>query len=182
MLIHIFQMYPQMNENMMSPPNYQLHENDQNDEAIPVCVAVRIKPKKENESRSLILNTRHGNNELSIVGPDIPQEKFKFEFLLGENESQNDVYKKVLAQYFPVILDGFDLFVIMYGGSGCGKSYTLLGPQSERTDSELGIIPRFVNQVFENFNQHVMKVHVSSFEVTNDIIRDLVSETERGKF
>ena len=113
MYLHIFQMYPQMNENMMSPPNYQLQENDQNDEAIPVCVAVRIKPKKEDESRSLILNTRLGNNELSIVGPDIPQEKFKFEFLLGENESQNDVYNKVLAQYFPVIFSSYAMFCFL---------------------------------------------------------------------
>jgi hypothetical protein len=27
-----------------------------------------------------------------------------------------------------LILDGFDLFVIGYGGSGCGKTFTLFGP------------------------------------------------------
>ena len=172
-------MYPQTQMNEMAnlmPPN----EASIQDDAVPVFVAVRLKPQKSNaEGRSVILNSKQ-SNEISIVGPDIPQEKFKFEHVLGENASQAQVYDKVFAPFFTVICDGFDLFVILYGGSGCGKTYTLFGPQTAQTELEDGLIPRFVRQVFnENYHQFETKVKVSSFEVTNHDISDLLVHGQR---
>ena len=57
-------------------------------------------------------------------------EKFKFNHVLPENVPQSEVFSRVLSPYLELFYDGYDLFVIMYGGSGSGKTHTLFGPET----------------------------------------------------
>ena len=186
-------MYPQTTEILSPPlPPYTLQPIEQNDDPVPVCVAVRLTPLKNEENRSSCI-IRKPHNELKrpglkVAGPNVPQETFEFDYVLEENNSQNDVYDKVLTPFLPLIYDGYDLFVILYGSKGCGKSYTLFGPQQnkqqaevvENYDSEIGLVQRFVHQLFgESYNQSEMKVKVSSFEVTNHDVCDLLVHEQR---
>ena len=157
------------------------------DETIPIATAIRIKPPTPESSqnpthnKNLILNPN--GCELSIVGPNIAPEKFRFDHVLPENTSQNEVFSRVLSPFLPLFFDGFDIFIIMSGAASSGKSYTLFGPEPGplRSEADLGIIPRFVRHIFENYNELEMTIKVSSFEVTNDDISDSLAPDSRRK-
>lgn len=168
-------MHPEVaHENKMAAPNFE----EDIDEPVPVAVAVRLKGQNEGQGhgqgRGVIIN--HKNGELSLAGASIATEKFKFDHILPENTPQSEVYSRVLAPFLPLVFDGFDLFVLTHGGSGCGKTFTLFGPDAGplRSESDLGLIPRFVRHIFEYFNEADMVVKASSFDVTNDDICDLL--------
>jgi hypothetical protein len=152
------------------------------DDPIPVAVAVRLKggSSKKPQKSCLILNKN--GTELSLAGPSTAQEKFKFDHILTEDTDQGQVYAKSLQPFVPLIFDGFDLFVIVYGGADSGKSYTLFGPNSGplRSESELGLIPRLIRDLFQYFVETEMTVKASSFDVTNDDIRDLLAAANEG--
>jgi hypothetical protein len=71
---------------------------------------------------------------LSIFESNGYKEAFKFDHVLPDDVSQSEVFTRVFdnprTSFIDLILDGFDLFVIGYGGSGCGKTFTLFGPNS----------------------------------------------------
>ena len=96
--------------------------------------------------------------------------------MLPENVPQSEVFSRVLSPYLELFFDGYDLFVIMYGGSGSGKTHTLFGPENLQSEGDHGLMIRFVRSIFESYdyNEDEMTVKVSSFEVTNDDVRDLL--------
>ena len=69
----------------------------------------------------------------------------------------------------------------MYGGKSCGKTYTLFGPEPGplRSETHHGIMSRFVWRIFEKYNEQEMTVKVSSFDVTNNDISDLLAQDQR---
>lgn len=118
--------------------------------------------------------------ELSVVNSSVAPEKYKFDHVLPENLSQYEVYQKVLQPFLQLFFDGYDLFVILYGGSQTGKTFSAFGPElSHETDQ--GLFPRFVRQIFDNFNESEMNLKVSSFDVTNDDVCDLLAQDSRRK-
>ena len=96
--------------------------------------------------------------------------------MLPENVPQSEVFSRVLSPYLELFYDGYDLFVIMYGGSGSGKTHTLFGTETLQSEADHGLMSRFVRSIFESYdyNEDEMTVKVSSFEVTNDDVRDLL--------
>ena len=150
--------------------NFQSNPEDQ-DEPVPVAVAVRVKKVTEQHQKSIILSPK--TNEITLAGGNVGPEKFRFDHILGENVSQEETFSKVVVPFLPLIYDGFDLFVITYGGSSTGKSFTLFGPDHGplRAEADFGVVPRFAQHIFENYNATEMAVKVSSFDVTNDDIR-----------
>ena len=152
-----------------------------NDQATPVAVAVRVKKTTDHQQKSVILSPK--KSEITLVGPNLPQEKFRFDHVLGEHVTQEDLFATVVSPFLPLIFDGFDFFVITYGGRSSGKSFTLFGPDHGplRSEADFGILPRFVRHIFKNSNATEMAVKVSSFDVSNDDISDLLSRGQRRK-
>lgn len=144
------------------------------DESVPVAVAVRLKSGSK-ASKNVILNPN--GCELSIVGGTIAPEKFKFDHVLPDYSTQPEVFSRTLQPFVQLFFDGYDLFVIMYGGSGSGKTYTLYGPELglEISDKDLGLLPRFVDDIFADFKESQMSLKVASFDVTNDDVCDLLA-------
>lgn len=65
-----------------------------------------------------------------------------------------------------------------YGQTSSGKSYTLLGGESEGSE---GILPRFVQELFsfkERAQYDQFEVKCSFFEIYNEQIYDLLQEGE----
>ncbi len=113
---------------------------NETEDQVPVAVAIRLKARTEETSpnkanKCVIVNSK--GCELSVVGSNVAPEKFKFDHILTAKASQHEVYYKVLHPFLPLVFDGFDLFVVLYGSSEMGKSFTLSGSEESQ-----GILPR----------------------------------------
>ena len=119
----------------MSASNSQ---GEDQDFPTPVFTAIRQKPvRSKNQGQNIpgcnvVLNPK--GCEISIFESNGYKEAFKFDHVLPDDVSQSEVFTRVFdnprTSFIDLILDGFDLFVIGYGGSGCGKTFTLFGPNS----------------------------------------------------
>ncbi len=164
-----------------SLPQQQQPVQDEEDPPVPVAVAVRIcPPKAPNQQKCIAIK----KNELNVVSSTVPEEKFRFENIFDDRHDQESVFVRTLQPFVPLIFDGFDVFVLVYGGASCGKSYTLFGPQPPlRSESELGLIPRLVRELFnyEIGDDNDVTVKASGFDVSNDDVCDLRSSWESNR-
>jgi kinesin family protein C2/C3 len=107
---------------------------------------------------------------------------FAYDSVFGPNASQADVFQ-CAAPLAEAVLNGFNAACLAYGGTGSGKSHTMLGgiePEGA------GLAPRLVRRVFELARARglgapngrgasgTLRVRVSVLEIYNDEIRDLL--------
>eukprot|EP01037_Dinobryon_pediforme_P039423 gene39423-48019_t len=69
---------------------------------------------------------------------------FLFDRVFNMQSSQEEVYKEV-SELVQSALDGYRICIMSYGQSGSGKTYTMTGDTSDRT--EWGIIPRALDDI-----------------------------------
>uniref|UniRef100_M3Y5E8 Kinesin-like protein n=1 Tax=Mustela putorius furo TaxID=9669 RepID=M3Y5E8_MUSPF len=106
---------------------------------------------------------------------------YSFERVYGPAESQQVVFADV-CPLLTSLLDGYNVCILAYGQTGCGKSYTMLGPLSKDERGDLGIVPRAAGELFRLISENPsrsLKVDVSIVEVYNDDILDLLANERR---
>ncbi|XP_059032504.1 kinesin-like protein KIF25 isoform X3 [Mustela lutreola] len=106
---------------------------------------------------------------------------YSFERVYGPAESQQVVFADV-CPLLTSLLDGYNVCILAYGQTGCGKSYTMLGPLSKDEHGDLGIVPRAAGELFRLISENPsrsLKVDVSIVEVYNDDILDLLANERR---
>lgn len=97
---------------------------------------------------------------------------FRFDNLVLGDEQTKALYE---ANVYPVVrsaMDGYNGTVFAYGQTGSGKTYTMSG-----TDTEPGVIPRTINDVFEIIRENPSceyLLRVSYLEIYNETLRDLL--------
>uniref|UniRef100_A0A8C7A865 Kinesin-like protein n=1 Tax=Neovison vison TaxID=452646 RepID=A0A8C7A865_NEOVI len=99
----------------------------------------------------------------------------------GPAESQQVVFADV-CPLLTSLLDWYNVCILAYGQTGCGKSYTMLGPLSKDKRGDLGIVPRAAGELFRLISENPsrsLKVDVSIVEVYNDDILDLLANERR---
>jgi len=69
-------------------------------------------------------------------------------------------------------VQGLNVTIIVCGQKNSGKTFTIEG-----NSSSSGIIPLSLNEIFKN---GIQRITISSFEVYNDSIRDLLSESDKS--
>uniref|UniRef100_A0A8C0PTV3 Kinesin-like protein n=1 Tax=Canis lupus familiaris TaxID=9615 RepID=A0A8C0PTV3_CANLF len=84
---------------------------------------------------------------------------YNFERVYGPEESQQVVFGDV-CPLLTSLIDGYNVCIMAYGQTGCGKSYTMLGPHSKEErippwgpHSDLGIMPRAAAELFRYLGQ-----------------------------
>ncbi|XP_073749620.1 kinesin-like protein KIF25 isoform X1 [Callorhinus ursinus] len=113
---------------------------------------------------------------------------YNFERVYGPAESQQVVFGDV-CPLLTSLLDGYNVCILAYGQTGCGKSYTMLGPRSKEArvppwgpHRDLGILPRAARELFRLISENPsksLKVDVSIVEVYNNEILDLLAKERR---
>ena len=177
----------------LTEPSYQKNNfisnnNNKNSQKSSITIAIRVRPLRPNELElSTVESVKVINNtSLSVSGEtsskknnQIKEQQFFFDHVFGKNTSQQEIYTKTTKPLLEGIIEGFNATVFAYGATGSGKTYTMLGSQTE-----IGIMPRSVSDLFkmlQSIKSKEFKIQVSYIEIYNEEIRDLLGEREELK-
>ncbi|XP_075473177.1 kinesin-like protein KIF14 [Ascaphus truei] len=153
------------------------------EENCAVTVAVRVRPfsnRERNEMASQVVFM--SGQETTVQNPDSKQtHSFLYDFSFWSFDKSNpdyagqeSVYEKLAVPLLERSLLGYNTCLFAYGQTGSGKSYTMMG-----FDEELGVIPRFCDDLFSRIytadkQQGAYHLEMSYFEVYNEKIHDLL--------
>jgi len=76
---------------------------------------------------------------------------FRYDAVFNELSSQQDVYSEAAFSVVEGSFTGYNGTVFAYGQTGCGKTYTMVGANSNVV-SERGIMPNVFDHVFQIVN------------------------------
>ncbi|KAF7313586.1 Kinesin family protein [Mycena chlorophos] len=109
--------------------------------------------------------------------------RFMFDRVFNDEAQQQDVYQATAQPLLQGVLDGYNATVFAYGATGCGKTHTISG-----TETDPGIIYMTMHDLFQRIDDRrdewTVEVMVTFLEIYNEEIRDLLAEpsaaTPRG--
>ncbi|KAK0453879.1 kinesin-like protein [Armillaria borealis] len=101
--------------------------------------------------------------------------RFMFDKVFDHEARQQHVYEATAQPLLKGLLDGYNATVFAYGATGCGKTHTISG-----TESDPGIIYLTMADLFQRIEDRredsIIDVSVTFLEIYNEEIRDLLSE------
>ncbi|KAL1758686.1 kinesin-like protein [Schizophyllum commune] len=101
--------------------------------------------------------------------------RFMFDRVFDHEARQQDVYDATARPLLKGLLDGYNATVFAYGATGCGKTHTISG-----TESDPGIIYLTMADLFQRIEErkedYNVEVMVTFLEIYNEEIRDLLAE------
>lgn len=103
---------------------------------------------------------------------------FVFDQIFRSDASQVDVFASLASPLVKNTLEGFNSTLFAYGQSGTGKSFSMgLNPDSFDTEA-MGIIPRSMENIFENIENtgDAVSVSCSFLEIYNEKVYDLYDQ------
>ncbi|XP_065591714.1 kinesin-like protein KIF19 [Cyrtonyx montezumae] len=157
-----------------------------------VQVALRIRPMSVAELQEGARPIAHRLDEQVVVlrdpmqNPDNVQranrsqeKSYVFDAAFDSTSTQETVYRATTQDLIAGVISGCNATVFSYGPTGCGKTYTMLG-----TDSEPGICTRALGDLFHSIEESSSdaehEVSMSYLEIYNETIRDLLSPSRRS--
>ena len=91
-----------------------------------IKVILRIRPKSKNEQNSNCNYLKIENNTL-IINTKNDSRQFHFDYIANEESSQYDLFINSAKLICDKVLEGYNGTIFVYGQTGAGKTYTLLG-------------------------------------------------------
>ena len=91
-----------------------------------IKVILRIRPKSKNEQNSNCNYLKIENNTL-IINTKNDSRQFHFDYIANEESSQYDLFINSAKIICDKVLEGYNGTIFVYGQTGAGKTYTLLG-------------------------------------------------------
>ncbi|GAA0147431.1 microtubule binding motor protein [Lithospermum erythrorhizon] len=146
-----------------------------------IKVFCRARPLFEDEGPSVVefpdnstIRVHTGDDSLTN-----PKKDFEFDRVYGPHVAQADLFNDV-QPFVQSAFDGYNVSILAYGQTGAGKTYTMEGSSHDR-----GLYARCFEELFDLSNSEASSTSRYSFSVTafdmyNEQIRDLISESESG--
>ncbi|XP_030634913.1 kinesin-like protein KIF19 [Chanos chanos] len=152
-----------------------------------LTVALRIRPLNDAEIEEGATVVAHKVDDQMVVlmdpceDPDdvlranrSREKTYMFDVAFDSTSTQEEVYLATTKNLIEGVIAGYNATVFAYGPTGAGKTYTMLG-----LDSEPGIYIRTLNDLFRaieagNEDMHC-SVYMSYLEIYNEMIRDLLN-------
>ncbi|KAJ7787362.1 P-loop containing nucleoside triphosphate hydrolase protein, partial [Mycena olivaceomarginata] len=101
--------------------------------------------------------------------------RFMFDRVFDNQARQQDVYEATAQPLLQGLLNGYNATVFAYGATGCGKTHTISG-----TETDPGIIYMTVADLFQRIedrrDEWNVEGMVTFLEIYNEEIRDLLSD------
>eukprot|EP00604_Paraphysomonas_vestita_P002752 CAMPEP_0174820372 /NCGR_PEP_ID=MMETSP1107-20130205/4163_1 /TAXON_ID=36770 /ORGANISM="Paraphysomonas vestita, Strain GFlagA" /LENGTH=1055 /DNA_ID=CAMNT_0016035579 /DNA_START=57 /DNA_END=3224 /DNA_ORIENTATION=- len=149
-----------------------------------IQVVVRMRPfntKEKTEGRTGIVDMDLALNQVAIKNPDnleAPPKVFTFDSVYDGNTQQRAFYEESCFGLIESVLEGFNGTIFAYGQTGCGKTWTMQGPNQP---PELrGVIPNSFSHIFDHVTASKdgteYLVRCSYLEIYNEVIRDLLGD------
>ena len=177
-------------EKPLGPPSPKRAKDGSKDERVKVCVRVRPMSEAEvSEGFSEVVSCDLDNPGTVQISRSLPndrsrkKETFIFDTVLPTSAGQAAMYNLIGGPILDRLIDGYNSCIIAFGATGCGKSHTIFGNQSQ----DRGLLPRIAETLFQDLNalnetarkQTVVKV--SYLELYNEKARDLLKPDGDGK-
>jgi kinesin family protein 4/21/27 len=144
------------------------------DENIKVGVRVRpLSAKELNENDTECLNAIGSCIE---CGDD---HRFTYDYSFDTSTTNEQLYNTAARSLLNDVFRGFNATIMAYGQTGSGKTFTMGTDASagSQQDDTLGVLPRFVNDMFSKINdmpKRKVTASCSLLEIYNDEMRDLL--------
>ncbi|CAH1132699.1 unnamed protein product [Ceutorhynchus assimilis] len=145
-----------------------------------VKVAVRVRPLVQTE-------IARGCQEIVEVIPENEQvvlksldKAFTFNYVLGSNTEQDELYNRCVAPLLKSLFEGFNVTIFAYGQTGSGKTHSMGTAYCE--GENVGVIPRAVHEIFSTVKDQFsfdFTITVSFVELYREILYDLMSEKSK---
>lgn len=168
-----------------------------------IKVIIRVRPRIENEyNQNCNCLKIEGDSIVATSRTDTKQ--FTFDYIATEESSQSEIFIQGAKEICDSVLQGYNGTIFVYGQTGAGKTYTLLGPKyslsnknnnisnnddtSEHSNSmyeELnkGILPRTIEYLFirsRSMENSTVKLSCSFIEIYMEQISDLLNPANNG--
>ncbi|XP_022911135.1 kinesin-like protein costa [Onthophagus taurus] len=140
-----------------------------------VETAVRVCPIQCNNGDIICVQPNVYNNTVQLGN----SQNYPVNYALPIDCSQNFIFTSLVSPHLNYLFEGCDVSIVTVGQSGTGKSYTLLGPglNFASSESEYGIIPRFLRGVFSKislYRERSCSVHITWSQICGENVQDLL--------
>ncbi|SBS91945.1 kinesin-4, putative, partial [Plasmodium ovale curtisi] len=177
------------NEEILSDQNNRDGEEENTFDKNNCQVVVRIRPKKKEDklcddlSKNVncndVKNIKYNNNCICINN-----QKFLFDKVFKQEAHQEDVYSYLSNTFLDNLFDGYNCTIFAYGQTGSGKTYTMGFDYINKVTENIGILPRFLNDIFnmiekkQKANNITFDTSCTYIEIYNEEIIDLIDFSE----
>lgn len=148
-----------------------------------IRVVVRCRPKKSSESETAFVQCKDDKCIAIRTAPDRPEKKYGFDYVAGDDSTQELIYEQAGRPVVECVLAGFHGTIFAYGQTGTGKTWSTSGPPGAKSTDVpdcRGVIPRACEAIFDHIATSssdglTFKVRASYLEIYNEKIRDLLA-------
>ncbi|KAJ7401367.1 Kinesin-like protein KIF19 [Pitangus sulphuratus] len=168
-----------------SPELGSCHTSAMKEQQLTVALRIRPLSEAEEEEGAALAARRVGEQGVVLMDPsedpdDIlranrsREKTFVFDMVFDHTATQEEVYVSTTKSLIEGVISGYNATIFAYGPTGTGKTYTMLG-----TDSEPGIYIRALDDLFKGLGATAedvdYTVSMSYLEIYNEVIRDLLN-------
>eukprot|EP00760_Papus_ankaliazontas_P030348 PhM_4_TR4784/c0_g1_i1/m.80086 len=140
-----------------------------------IQVAARLRPALAHEYCDTVSVRVEDPTTLCVVETNHKFHHFKFDNVFDMDATQEEVYNTAVVDVVESALDGSNVTVMASGPTGAGKTFTLIGTQSDpgMLSMTLQDLLRYRSQVPSDLECHIS---LSAVEVYNDEVLDLLKD------
>ena len=99
-----------------------------------IKVIVRIRPKIEREYDQNT-NSIYCEDNAIFIQRKKEKKQFTFDYVASEETSQSEIFSQCGKEICDSVLEGYNGTIFVYGQTGAGKTYTLLGPKFTQSNN-----------------------------------------------
>ncbi|XP_052000576.1 kinesin-like protein KIFC3 [Xyrauchen texanus] len=143
-----------------------------------IRVLCRVKPvlkEDQHEEGQAVVVTTDSNNESALTVLSKGKAKaFELDKVFHPQATQEEVFQEI-EPLITSCIDGYHVCIFAYGQTGSGKTYTMEGT-TENPGINQRALKHLFNEVEERKDMWTYTVSVSSVEIYNEVLRDLLSK------
>ena len=140
---------------------------------VPLKVAVRLRPVVGRENADQCCLRVQPDKKQIILGKD---RGFTFDYIFPPECEQLELFETLCVPLIEQCFEGYNGTIFAYGQTGSGKTHTIEGDINNL--SEMGIIPRSINFIFDTIqaseNPQNYSVKISFIEIYKEELHDLL--------